>query len=64
LPLAIASAISIFHGLKFLALAVAFCMTLVQAGDAAIGVIKNNRIETFGPLGTAVLNLIAIIWLT
>jgi len=39
-------------------------MTLVQTGDAAIGVIKGNRIETFGPLGTAALNLIAIIWLT
>jgi len=38
-------------------------MTLVQAGDAAIGVIKKNRVETFGPLGTAALNLIAIVWL-
>jgi hypothetical protein len=64
LPLAIASAIPFYTGSSSWLLAVAFCMTLVQAGDAAIGVIKNNRIETFGPLGTAVLNLIAIIWLT
>jgi len=63
LALAIASAIPFFTGSGSWLLAIALCMTIVQAGDAAIGVIKNNRIETFGPLGTAALNLIAIIWL-
>jgi len=64
LALASASTIPFFTGSSSWLLAVAFCMTLVQTGDAAIGVIKGNRIETFGPLGTAALNLIAIIWLT
>src|SRR3979409_1232946 len=63
LALAIASVIPFFTGSGSWLLAVALCMTIVQAGDAAIGVIKNNRIETFGPLGTAALNLIAVIWL-
>ena len=60
---ALASAIPFLVVSNAWLLAVALCMTLVQAGDAAIGVIKNNRIETFGPLGTAALNLIAIVWL-
>ena len=63
LALALASAIPFLVVSNAWLLAVALCMTLVQAGDAAIGVIKNNRIETFGPLGTAALNLIAIVWL-
>jgi hypothetical protein len=45
-------------------MAVALCMTVVQGGDAAVGVVKDNRIETFGPLFTAALNLVAMIWLT
>jgi len=63
LALALASAIPFLVVSNAWLLAVALCMALVQAGDAAIGVIKNNRIETFGPLGTAALNLIAIVWL-
>jgi hypothetical protein len=62
LALAIASAIPFFTGSSSWLLAVALCMTIVQAGDTAIGVIKKNRIGTLGPLGTAALNLVAIIW--
>src|SRR5882757_1001264 len=62
LALAIASAVPFFTGSSSWLLAVAVCMTIVQTGDAVIGVIKNNRIETFGPLATAAVNLIAIVW--
>ena len=63
LALAVASAIPFFTGSSSWLLAIALCMILVQAGDAAIGAIKNNRTETFGPLGMAILNLVAIAWL-
>jgi hypothetical protein len=41
----------------------AWSMVIVQAGDAAIGVTINDRMKTFGPAGTALLNLVAVIWL-
>jgi hypothetical protein len=59
-----ASAVPFFTGSSSWLMAVALCMTVVQGGDAAVGVVKDNRIETFGPLFTAALNLVAMIWLT
>jgi hypothetical protein len=44
-------------------LAVACSMTIVQACDAAIGVTIKDRMKTLGPAGTALLNLLATIWL-
>ena len=44
-------------------LAIACSMTIVQACDAAIGVRIEDRMKTFGPAGTALLNLAATIWL-
>jgi hypothetical protein len=38
-------------------------MIMVQVCDAAIGVIIKDQIKTFGPAGTALLNLAAVIWL-
>jgi hypothetical protein len=38
-------------------------MIIVQAGDAGIGMIIKDRMKTFGPAGTALLNLAALIWL-
>jgi hypothetical protein len=38
-------------------------MIIVQVGDAAIGAVINDRMKTFGPAGTALLNLAAVIWL-
>jgi hypothetical protein len=38
-------------------------MIIVQACDAGIGVAIKDRMKTFGPAGTAVLNLAALIWL-
>jgi hypothetical protein len=44
-------------------LAIASCMIIVQAGDATIGALIRDRVKTFGPAGTAVVNLAAMIWL-
>jgi hypothetical protein len=38
-------------------------MIIVQFCDAAIGVVIEDRMKTFGPAGTALLNLAAVIWL-
>jgi hypothetical protein len=43
--------------------AIACSMIIVQVCDAAIGVITKDRMKTFGPAGTALLNLAAVIWL-
>jgi hypothetical protein len=41
----------------------AWSMIIVQACDAVIGTTINDRIKIFGPAGTALLNLVAVIWL-
>jgi hypothetical protein len=38
-------------------------MIIVQACDAVIGTMIKDRMKTFGPAGTALLNLVAVIWL-
>ncbi|UDL96253.1 hypothetical protein LGH83_08770 [Lichenihabitans sp. PAMC28606] len=43
--------------------AVAWCMIIVQACDAAVGITISDRLRTFGPAATALLNLAALIWL-
>jgi hypothetical protein len=42
--------------------AVAVGMIVVQACDAAIGVVIKDRMKTFGPAGTAIANLAALLW--
>jgi hypothetical protein len=44
--------------------AIACAMTIVQACDAAIGVTIGDRMKTFGPAGTALANLAALVWLS
>ncbi|WP_206605373.1 MULTISPECIES: hypothetical protein [Methylosinus] len=44
--------------------ATACAMIVVQACDAAIGVTIEDRMKTFGPAGTALANLAALIWLS
>jgi hypothetical protein len=44
-------------------LAIACAMIIVQACDAAIGLTIKDRMKTFGPAGTAVANLAALLWL-
>jgi hypothetical protein len=44
-------------------LAVAWSMIIVQALDAVVGMTVKDNVKTFGPAGTAFLNLAAVIWL-
>ena len=60
--LAIVSAVPFLTGSTPWLLAIACSMIIVQICDAAIGVVK-DRMKTFGPAVTALLNLAAVIWL-
>ena len=61
--LVLASAVPFFTGSTSWLEAIACCMIIVQVCDAWIGVVIKDRMKTFGPAGTAVLNLAALIWL-
>jgi hypothetical protein len=61
--LVLASAVPFFTGSSSWLQAIACCMIIVQACDAGIGVVIKDRMKTFGPAGTAFLNLAALIWL-
>jgi hypothetical protein len=61
--LAIASAIPFLTGSTDWLLAMAWSMIIVQGCDALIGLTIHDRMKTFGPAGTALLNLVAVIWL-
>ena len=43
--------------------AIAVGMIILQAGDAVIGMTIHDRMKTFGPAGTAIANLAALVWL-
>jgi hypothetical protein len=61
--LVLVSAVPLFTGSTSWLEAIACCMIIVQIGDAGIGVVIKDRMKTFGPAGTALLNLAALIWL-
>ncbi|HEV7602572.1 MAG TPA: hypothetical protein VGO49_20240 [Bradyrhizobium sp.] len=61
--LATASAVPFLTGSTEWLQAIAWSMIIVQACDALIGTTIKDRMKTFGPAGTAVLNLAAVIWL-
>jgi hypothetical protein len=61
--LVIVSAVPFLTGSTPWLLAIACSMIIVQICDAAIGVVIKDRMKTFGPAGTALLNLAAVIWL-
>jgi hypothetical protein len=61
--LVVVSTVPFFTGSTPWLQAIACSMIIVQVCDAAIGVIIKDRIKTFGPAGTALLNLGAVIWL-
>jgi hypothetical protein len=61
--LVIASAVPFFTGSTGWLQAVAWSMIIVQAGDAVIGGTIKDPMKTYGPAGTALLNLVAVIWL-
>jgi hypothetical protein len=37
-------------------------MILVQLADAAIGITIHDYVKTYGPAATAILNLMALVW--
>ena len=41
----------------------AVAMIVLQSFDAAIGATIGDRMKTFGPAGTALANLVALLWL-
>jgi hypothetical protein len=57
------SAVPFFAGSTPWLQAIACSMITVQVCDTAVGVIIKDRMKTFGPAGTALLNLAAVIWL-
>jgi len=61
--LVIASAVPFFTGSTGWLQAVAWSMIIVQAGDAVIGGTIKDPMKTYGPAGTALLNLVGVIWL-
>jgi hypothetical protein len=61
--LAIAGAVPFLTGSTDWLQAIALSMVIVQACDAVIGMTIKDRMKTFGPAGTALLNLVALIWL-
>ena len=61
--LVIASGVPFLTGSTEWLQAIAWSMIIVQACDAVIGMTIKDRMKTFGPGGTALLNLVAVIWL-
>jgi hypothetical protein len=63
MALVIASAAPFITGSTEWLQAIAWSMIIVQACDAVIGTTIKDRMKTFGPAGTALLNLVAVMWL-
>jgi hypothetical protein len=61
--LTIVSAVPFVTGSTGWLQAIAWSMIIVQAGDVVVGMTIKDRMKTFGPAGTALLNLVAVIWL-
>src|SRR5258705_8922805 len=60
MALVIASAVPFVTGSTEWLQAIAWSMIVVQACDAVIGGTIKDRVKTFGPAGTALLNLVAV----
>jgi hypothetical protein len=63
LALFVASIVPFVSGSVGWLLAVAWSMIIVQGLDAVVGMTIKDNVKTFGPAGTALLNLAAVIWL-
>jgi len=62
--LMIASAVPFLTGSNGWLQAIAWSMIIVQACDAVIGGTTKNPMKTYGPAGTALLNLVAVVSLS
>jgi hypothetical protein len=63
LPLAGLAVVPFFYHSRPYLVAIAIAITLLQALDAVVGVKRRNKMETFGPAGSSIVNLAAITWL-
>jgi hypothetical protein len=63
IALAIVSLIPFFYHSKPFLVAVAVTMIIVQTLDSAIGFKIKSLLKTYGPMATALLNLLALVWL-
>ena len=63
MSITLVSAVPFFTGSTPCLQAIACSMIIVQVCDTAVGVVIKDRMKTFGPAGTALLNLAAVIWL-
>jgi hypothetical protein len=61
--LAAAAIVALFAGSVAFVVAVAIAMIIVQAVDAVIGARIHDRMKTFGPAATAIVNAAALVWL-
>jgi len=55
--------VALFAGAPAFVAAVAIAMIIVQAIDAVVGVTIKDRLKTFGPALTALLNLGVLVWM-
>ncbi len=63
IALAIACLIPFIYHSKPLLIEIAVTMIIVQLLDAAIGISIKNKMKTYGPALTALINLFAVIWI-
>ncbi len=63
LALATVAVVAPLTGAAPFVVATAVAMVIVQAADAVIGAINRDRLKTFGPAGTAAVNLCTLVWL-
>jgi hypothetical protein len=61
--LAITSVVVLFDHSRPWLEAVAVSMIIVQLLDAGIGVKIRDKAKTYGPAGTALINLVVLVWL-
>ena len=63
LALAIAAIVAMFTASVAFVAAVALAMVIVQLVDAVIGARIPDRVKTFGPAATALVNAAALVWM-
>ncbi len=61
--LALTSLIPFFYASTALLAGIAAAMSIVQGLDAIVGFGRRDLVKTYGPAITAVVNLIALVWL-
>ncbi len=61
--LLVVATVAPFTGSVAFVAAITLAMVIVQGADAVIGTRIRDRVKTFGPAGTAVAGLVALVWM-